>query len=209
MSTFLNSFINALLRPTDSDRLAEYDLKLMDIDSDTLGIPDTEYDACVTMPSAEFSRIVRDLSQLGESVRIEVSKEGVRFASEGEAANGSVLLKGTEGVESSGKMKVKKEEGEEKEEDEQDEDEDEDEDGEKKKKIRKEKVKKEKDEEDGEDVDMDDNDDDGEFKADDEDGEEEQDADEEGEEGEGKKRKRKQVSSFRLRQVSFSLVLIQ
>jgi proliferating cell nuclear antigen len=32
-------------RPTDEDRLAEYDMKLMDIDSDTLGIPDTDYDA--------------------------------------------------------------------------------------------------------------------------------------------------------------------
>jgi proliferating cell nuclear antigen len=71
-------------------------MKLMDIDSDTLRIPDTDYDARVTMPSSEFARIVRDLSQLGESVRIEVSKEGVRFASDGEAANGSVLLKQTE-----------------------------------------------------------------------------------------------------------------
>jgi proliferating cell nuclear antigen len=72
-------------------------MKLMDIDTDTLGIPDTEYDAKVLMPSSEFQRICRDLSQLGESVRIEVSKEGVRFASDGEAANGSVLLKATEG----------------------------------------------------------------------------------------------------------------
>lgn len=78
---------------TDSDRIAEYDMKLMDIDSDTLGIPDTDYDARITMSSSEFSRIVRDLSQLGESVRIEVTKEGVRFASEGESANGNVLLK--------------------------------------------------------------------------------------------------------------------
>ena len=37
----------------------------MDIDADTLGIPETEYDARVTMPSAEFGRIVRDLSMLG------------------------------------------------------------------------------------------------------------------------------------------------
>jgi len=50
------------------------------------------------MPSSEFTRIVRDLSQLGESVRIEVSKEGVRFASDGEAANGSVLLRQAEGA---------------------------------------------------------------------------------------------------------------
>lgn len=157
----------------------------MDIDTDTLGIPDTEYDASVTMPSSEFSRIVRDLSQLGESVRIEVSKEGVRFASEGEAANGSVLLKGTEGAES-GKMKVKKEEGDDNEDEEQEEEEEE-EDGGKKKTIKKEKVKKEKSNEDGEDVEMDD--DEGEFKADDEDGEEEQDGDD-NEDGSGKKRKR-------------------
>lgn len=47
----------------------------MDIDSDTLGIPDTDYDARVTMPSSEFARIVRDLSTLGESVRLEVRIE--------------------------------------------------------------------------------------------------------------------------------------
>ena len=81
----------------DSDRIAEYDMKLMDIDTDQLGIPDTEYDARITMPAAEFTRIVRDLSLLGESVRIEVSKEGIRFTSEGEAANGNVLLKHSDG----------------------------------------------------------------------------------------------------------------
>jgi proliferating cell nuclear antigen len=48
------------------------------------------------MPASEFSRIVKDLASLGESVRIEVSKEGVRFASDGEGANGSVLLKQTD-----------------------------------------------------------------------------------------------------------------
>jgi proliferating cell nuclear antigen len=76
--------------------VAEYDMKLMDIDADTLGIPDTEYDARVTMVASEFTRIVRDLSSLGESVRIEVSKEGVRFASDGEAAQGNILLKQTD-----------------------------------------------------------------------------------------------------------------
>jgi proliferating cell nuclear antigen len=85
-------------------------MKLMDIDAEQLGIPDTEYDAEVTMGSGEFSRLCRDLSALGESVRIEVTKEGVRFTSEGDAANGSVLLKAESGGKSSkGKFKVKKE----------------------------------------------------------------------------------------------------
>ncbi|KAH9912157.1 proliferating cell nuclear antigen [Epithele typhae] len=79
----------------NTDRIAEYEMKLMEIDADTLGIPDTDYDASVTMPSSEFARIVRDLSVLGESVRLEVSKEGVRFVSDGETANGNILLKQT------------------------------------------------------------------------------------------------------------------
>ena len=87
-------------------------MKLMDIDADTLGIPDTDYDASVTLPSAEFSRIVRDLSLLGESVRIEVSKEGVRFAAEGESANGNVLLRQTEGAITGGRIVAKTEEDE-------------------------------------------------------------------------------------------------
>lgn len=159
---------------TDTDRIAEYAMKLMDIDTDTLGIPDTDYDARVTMPSSEFSRIVRDLSQLGESVRIEVSKEGVRFASEGEAANGNILLRHTDSSGANGKKggssKVKKEGDDDDEEEEANDDEDEE--GEKK--VKKEKVKKEE----GEDVEMDgeEEEDDAEFKAE-SDGEEEQDED--------------------------------
>jgi proliferating cell nuclear antigen len=164
----------------------------MDIDSDSLGIPDTDYDARVIMSSAEFARIVRDLSQLGESVRIDISKEGVRFASDGEAANGSVLLKGKGPIgKVSGGPVTGNGKGEEGSGDGEDEDvkpeivedgEDDDEDGESKKKK---KVKKEKT--DG-DVDMD-ADKDEEY---DEDGEPEVDEDDEDEEdGDSKKRKKK------------------
>lgn len=172
--------------PTDSDRIAEYDMKLMDIDAENLGIPDTEYDARVTMPSGEFTRIVRDLSLLGESVRIEVSKEGVRFASEGEAANGSVLLKQTEAArekyENYGKDddEVKEEK-----------DDEEEEENPRKKKIKKGKVKKE--EKDG-DVEMNGEDDDeGEFKA--KSGDEGEDELEEDEDEQPKSKKRKKASS--------------
>ena len=48
----------------DLDRIAEYDMRLMAIHSDTLGILVTEYNPRVTMASSEFTRIVRDLSQL-------------------------------------------------------------------------------------------------------------------------------------------------
>jgi proliferating cell nuclear antigen len=156
----------------------------MDIDSDTLGIPDTEYDVCVTMPSNEFGRIVRDLSALGESVKIDVSKDGVRFTAEGESANGNILLKQSESArrrfkevgKKEKKTKVKKEEG--GEDDEEDEPESEEESSEKKKT----KVKRE---EGGSDVEMvDDDDDDDEAKPD------EDEDDEEDSESNSKKRKK-------------------
>ncbi|KAG8215723.1 proliferating cell nuclear antigen [Butyriboletus roseoflavus] len=183
--------LNLVYEAKNSDRIAEYDMKLMDIDSENLGIPDTEYDARVTMPSGEFTRIVRDLSLLGESVRIEVSKEGVRFASEGEAANGSVLLKQTEAA----KEKYEnygKDDDEVKGED--DDGDDDDEEQTRKKKIKKEKVKKEQ--KDG-DVEMNGEDDDeGEFKAkSDDEGEEEQEEEEDEDEEKPKNKKRKKAPS--------------
>ncbi|KAI0773011.1 proliferating cell nuclear antigen, N-terminal domain-containing protein [Trametes elegans] len=131
----------------NADRIAQYEMKLMDIDADTLGIPDTEYDASVTLPSAEFARIVRDLSLLGESVRIEVSKEGIRFVSDGEAANGNILLK-----QSADAPKKNKNASSSKRQDDDDEPEDEDDDDEEEVRIKKE--KKVKKEEPGSDVDM-------------------------------------------------------
>lgn len=98
----------------DADRVAAYDMKLMDIDIDSLSIPDTEYEARITMPATEFARIVRDLASLGESVRIEVSKEGVRFTCDGEAANANILLRQSEESGPIGKvkqLKTKEEEG--------------------------------------------------------------------------------------------------
>lgn len=59
--------VNLVFENSGSDRISEYDIKLMDIDQEHLGIPETEYAATITMPSAEFQRICRDLSALSES----------------------------------------------------------------------------------------------------------------------------------------------
>lgn len=176
--------LNLVYEARSSDRIAEYDMKLMDIDAETLGIPDTEYDARVTMTASEFTRIVRDLSQLGESVRIEVSKEGVRFASEGEAANGNVLLKQTEAAREK-YANYGKDDDEPKEED----DDDEEEGSSSKKKIKKEKKMKKEDDDvemEGEEEDEDQE----EFKAkSDDEGEEEQDEEDEDKKSSKKRKK--------------------
>ncbi|ORY19478.1 proliferating cell nuclear antigen [Clohesyomyces aquaticus] len=91
--------VNLVFESVDSDRISEYDIKLMDIDQEHLGIPETEYAATISMPSAEFQRICRDLSALSESVSIECSKEGVKFNCQGDIGSGSVQLRSRTDVE--------------------------------------------------------------------------------------------------------------
>lgn len=109
--------LNLVFENTDSDRLSEYDLKLMDIDQEHLGIPDTEYAATISLPSVEFRRICVDLMALSESgtsyllirvaisnsyfsaVSIETSKDGIKFSCAGDIGNGAVTLRPNTNVE--------------------------------------------------------------------------------------------------------------
>ena len=61
------------------EKVSNYEMKLMDLDCEQLGIPDQEYSCTIKLPSGEFARICRDLSQIGECVVITCTKDGVQF----------------------------------------------------------------------------------------------------------------------------------
>ncbi|XP_030626995.1 proliferating cell nuclear antigen-like [Chanos chanos] len=79
----------------NQEKVSEYEMKLMDLDVEQLGIPDQEYSCVVKMPSAEFARICRDLSQIGDAVSISCAKDGVKFSSSGEMGTGNIKLSQT------------------------------------------------------------------------------------------------------------------
>jgi len=91
----------------NADRISDFELKLMDIDSEHLGIPDTDYKCTVQMPSAEFQRICRDLAILGDTVTISVTKEGVKFSVSGEMGSGNMTIKPNETVDTKDEDRVK------------------------------------------------------------------------------------------------------
>ena len=64
----------------------------MQLDSEQLGIPDTEYSSVVTLSSADFARICKELSNLAESMTIETSKDSVKFSIMGDNGRGSICL---------------------------------------------------------------------------------------------------------------------
>lgn len=75
------------------DRVSDFELKLMDIDSEHLGIPDTDYAARVTMPTAEYARITKDLSSIGDTVTISATKDGVKFTTSGDIGTANVTVR--------------------------------------------------------------------------------------------------------------------
>jgi len=79
------------------DRITDFNMKLMDIDSEHLGIPDTEYKAVISMPASEFQRICRDLSVLGDTCVISASKEGIKFSVSGDVGTGNITIRETSG----------------------------------------------------------------------------------------------------------------
>ncbi|CAF1924076.1 unnamed protein product, partial [Brassica napus] len=78
---------------TAQDKIVDFEMKLMDIDSEHLGIPDAEYHSIVRIPSSEFSRICKDLSTIGDTVVISVTKEGVKFSTAGDIGTANIVLR--------------------------------------------------------------------------------------------------------------------
>ena len=64
----------------------------MDLDSEHLGIPDTDYSCTIKMPSSEFSRICRDMSIMVDSVLLCTTKEGVKFSAKGDLGQGMFFM---------------------------------------------------------------------------------------------------------------------
>jgi len=75
------------------ERISDFDLKLMSIESEHLGIPDQDYSAEACMPSGEYQRIARDLSSIGDSVLISATKEGIKFSTTGDIGTANVTLR--------------------------------------------------------------------------------------------------------------------
>merc|ERR1711933_181667 len=75
------------------DRIADFDLKLMQIESEHMEIPEQHYKVIARLPSGEFQKICKDLKEFGETMQMSASKEGIKFSVQGDVGTGNVVLK--------------------------------------------------------------------------------------------------------------------
>jgi proliferating cell nuclear antigen len=85
--------ITFMFESQKQDKISDFELKLLEIDSEHLGIPDTEYKAIIQMSGPEFQRICRDLTILGDTVQIAATKDGVKFSVSGDLGNGNITIR--------------------------------------------------------------------------------------------------------------------
>jgi len=81
-----------LIESRSQHKVSEYNIRQLDLDAEHLDIPETDYDCVVRLPSHEFQRVCRDLSQVGDSVVVDCAKEGVSFAAQGDLGTGNIKL---------------------------------------------------------------------------------------------------------------------
>lgn len=90
--------VTFMFESQNQEKVSDYEMKLMNLDQEHLGIPETDYACIVRMPAQEFARICRDLAQFGESVVITCTKEGVRFSATGDSGSANIKLAQTSSV---------------------------------------------------------------------------------------------------------------
>merc|ERR1712018_434777 len=90
--------VTFMFESPNQEKVSDYEMKLMNLDQGHLGIPETDYAAVIKMPSSEFQRVIKDLSQFGESVVISCTKEGVKFSAAGDIGVGNIKLAQTANV---------------------------------------------------------------------------------------------------------------
>merc|ERR1712076_215402 len=90
----------------EDDRIADFDLKLMQIESEHMEIPEQHYKVVARLPSSEFQKICKDLKEFGETMQVSASKEGIKFSVQGDLGAGNVMLKPREGDEKQDAVKL-------------------------------------------------------------------------------------------------------
>ncbi|AKN58901.1 proliferating cell nuclear antigen [Autographa californica multiple nucleopolyhedrovirus] len=76
----------------NDNRICTYTLKLMCIDVEHLGIPDSDYDCVVHMSSVEFAQVCKDMTQFDHDIIVSCSKKGLQFRANGDIGSADVQM---------------------------------------------------------------------------------------------------------------------
>ena len=90
---FTFTFESPLKRKVTPSRTMKMKMQLVKFDQGAIGIPEKNYSAVIKMPSGDFQRVVKELSEFGKQLVIAcVNEAEVKFAAAGDNGTGNIEL---------------------------------------------------------------------------------------------------------------------
>lgn len=77
---------------SDKNALTDYKLKLLDCDAETISVPDVSFDRVLTLPSAYFQRLCREMTHLGEFMNIAITGNSLKLSCDGAFASQTTVI---------------------------------------------------------------------------------------------------------------------
>lgn len=91
----------------DSSSKSEFEMGLMEIDTEFLEVPSMDYDCKIKMPCTKFQKIFKDLAQMGEECEICITNDSVSFETSGDNMKAKSVFTENDDIKFSGESKSK------------------------------------------------------------------------------------------------------
>jgi proliferating cell nuclear antigen len=80
-------FLNIEIENSEKNSITKFKLNLMDLNDTKLEIPSPEFESVITMPSIDFQKICRDMSNIAEEIEIKSVGKQLIFSCDGQFAH--------------------------------------------------------------------------------------------------------------------------
>lgn len=77
---------------SDKNSKTEFHLKLLDLNEETLSIPEVDFDFQVSLPSNDFQKLCRDMQNLSEHIKLYIDNECIKISCEGDFASQETVI---------------------------------------------------------------------------------------------------------------------
>jgi len=85
------------IQNAEKNAMTEYKLKLLDCDAETINVPDVTFDRVLTLPSAYFQRLCREMMHLGDFMTISINGASLKLSCDGSFASQSTTIGESDG----------------------------------------------------------------------------------------------------------------
>ena len=92
MSIRSKEFLDIEIISETKKTTSKFQLKLLDINESRIEVPDVEMTTVTTLPSADFQRLCRDMSNIGTDIEITRNSGLINFRCEGDFANQETII---------------------------------------------------------------------------------------------------------------------